>query len=93
MTTNDTAWSSDADLYKQTQYNYGDVLPPPNWRQVYPEYNDTAEFGFPSLHADDGFQTWMRTAGLPTFSKLMRRNDGDTMAVGRYQVDIYDCEL
>ncbi|KAK3671739.1 alkylphosphocholine resistance protein lem3 [Recurvomyces mirabilis] len=90
MTTNDTAWSSDAALYKQTKYNYGDVLPPPNWRQVYPEYNDTADFGFPSLHTDDGFQTWMRTAGLPTFSKLVRRNDNDAMAAGRYQVDIYD---
>lgn len=30
----------------------------------------------------------MRTAGLPTFSKLALRNDKDVMGAGRYQVDI-----
>ncbi|KAK5109223.1 hypothetical protein LTR62_007205 [Meristemomyces frigidus] len=89
MTTNGTAWASDADLYKPTNYNYGDVIPPPNWRQVYPEYNNSDEYSFPPLHTDDGFQTWMRTAGLPTFSKLERRNDNDAMVAGRYQIDIY----
>jgi hypothetical protein len=29
---------------------------------------------------------------LPTFSKLARRNDDIAMKVGRYQVDVYDCE-
>ncbi|KAK1065947.1 alkylphosphocholine resistance protein lem3 [Friedmanniomyces endolithicus] len=89
MTSNNTAWSSDAKLYKATKYNYGDVIPPPNWRKVYPEYND-AEYQFPSLHTDDAFQVWMRTAGLPSFSKLYLRNDQDQMTRGRYQVDIYD---
>jgi hypothetical protein len=32
----------------------------------------------------------MRTAGLPTFSKLARRNDNETMVKGTYQIDIYD---
>jgi len=32
----------------------------------------------------------MRTAGLPTFSKLAQRNDTAPMATGHYRVDIYD---
>ncbi|KAH9845250.1 LEM3 (ligand-effect modulator 3) family / CDC50 family [Teratosphaeria destructans] len=88
MTTKGTAWASDADLYGQTSYSYGDVLPPPNWREVYQEYNSST--GWPDLNGDDHFQTWMRTAGLPTFSKLYLRNDNETMPIGRYQIDIYD---
>ncbi|KAK3114590.1 alkylphosphocholine resistance protein lem3 [Teratosphaeriaceae sp. CCFEE 6253] len=91
MVQNDTAWGSDADLYKPTKYQYGEVLPPPNWREVYPEYNDTNGYRFPALHEDNAFQVWMRTAGLPSFSKLALRNNNDKMTRGRYQVDIYDC--
>ncbi|KAK3646568.1 alkylphosphocholine resistance protein lem3 [Elasticomyces elasticus] len=90
MTHNDTAWGSDADLYKQTKYVLGDAIPPPNWRQVFPEYNSTEGFGYPNLNTDYEFQVWMRTAGLPNFSKLKLRNDNDKMIRGRYQVDIYD---
>ena len=94
MTPNGTAWSTDASLYQDlsppTPYNYADVLPPPNWRERYPAYNET--YPFPSLRSDDHFQVWMRTAGLPTFSKLYLRNDNQTMAVGRYQIDVYDCK-
>ncbi|EMC96696.1 hypothetical protein BAUCODRAFT_122672 [Baudoinia panamericana UAMH 10762] len=90
MSANNTAWGSDATLYQPTKYNYGDVLPPPNWRQMYPEYSqDNATLNFPSLHTLDAFQVWMRTAGLPTFSKLALRNDNDRMPIGRYQVDIF----
>lgn len=89
MTSNGTAWDSDKDLYKETAYKLGDVVPPPNWREVYPEYSE--EYPFPDLHNDDGFQVWMRTAGLPTFSKLALRNDNEPMLAGRYQLDIYDC--
>ena len=39
------------------------------------------------------FQVWMRTAGLPTFSKLALRNDNQTMKAGNYQVDIDDCKV
>ncbi|KAK5730413.1 alkylphosphocholine resistance protein lem3 [Elasticomyces elasticus] len=92
MTHNDTAWGSDADLYKQTKYVLGEAIPPPNWRQVFPEYNSTEGFGYPNLNTDYEFQVWMRTAGLPNFSKLKLRNDDDKMIRGRYQVDIYDCE-
>lgn len=89
MTNSSIAWSTDADLYKPTEYNYGDVVPPPNWRAKYPAYNKT--FPFPDLHTDEPFQVWMRTAGLPTFSKLALRNDDTSMKIGRYEMDIQDC--
>ncbi|KAF2861172.1 Lem3/Cdc50 [Piedraia hortae CBS 480.64] len=90
MTSKGTAWASDAKLYKTPPgySDYSEVLPPPNWRKVYPVYDSST--GWPDLHGDDHFQTWMRTAGLPTFSKLYFRNDNETMQAGRYQVDVYD---
>ena len=88
MTRDGIAWSSDADLYGQTKYNYEDVVPPPNWRKRYPVYNSS--FPFPDLHTDEAFQVWMRTAGLPTFSKLALRNDDEPMPIGRYEIEIYD---
>ena len=33
---------------------------------------------------------WMRTAGLPTFSKLYQRNDDEPMRQGTYRVTISD---
>lgn len=33
---------------------------------------------------------WMRTAGLPTFRKLYKRNDNDVMRAGYYRIDITD---
>ena len=91
MTSDGTAWGSDKALYAYPPgYQLEDVLPPPNWREVFPVYNDT--FPFPNLHTDDAFQVWMRTAGLPTFSKLRLRNDHEVMARGRYQIDVYDCK-
>jgi hypothetical protein len=65
------------------------VVPPPNWALRYPEYNES--FPFPDLHDYEEFQVWMRTAGLPTFSKLALRNDNDVMRRGTYQIEIYDC--
>lgn len=90
MTTDGTAWSSDAELYKPTVYTYDEVVPPPNWRAQYPEYSDN--FPFPALHTDDAFQVWMRTAGLPTFSKLKLRNDSTAMQIGTYDMEIWDCK-
>jgi hypothetical protein len=87
------AWGADKELYKKLDlkdYPYGSVVPPMYWRERYPEYNET--FPYPDLHTDEAFQVWMRTAGLPTFSKLARRNDNLTMEAGRYQVDVYDCK-
>ncbi|KAJ9630766.1 alkylphosphocholine resistance protein lem3 [Taxawa tesnikishii (nom. ined.)] len=88
MSNKGIAWDSDKDLYKTTAYTVDQVVPPPNWRVRYPTYNET--FPLPDLHDDEAFQVWMRTAGLPSFSKLALRNDDTAMAVGRYQVDIHD---
>ena len=90
MTNQGIAWDSDKDLYGPTKYKTWEVTPPPNWRERYPEYNET--FPFPELHTDEEFQVWMRTAGLPTFSKLALRNDNDAMESGRYEMAIYDCK-
>ena len=90
MTNQGIAWSSDKDLYKPTAYTVDDVVPPPNWRLKYPTYN--ASFPLPPLHTWEEFHVWMRTAGLPTFSKLALRNDTAVMSSGQYEVDVYDCE-
>jgi len=42
----------------------------------------------PDLRADEHFHNWMRTAGLPTFTKLFGRNDQDQLIQGRYQITI-----
>ena len=90
MNSQGTAWSSDRDLYKPTPYTEDQVVPPPNWRLQYPTYNAT--FPLPNLQEWDAFQIWMRTAGLPTFSKLSLRNDTATMRSGWYYVDVNDCK-
>lgn len=90
MTNSGIAWSSDKDLYGVAPYNYSEVVPPPNWRERYPVYNDT--FQFPDLKTWEEFQVWMRTAGLPTFSKLALRNDNESMQIGRYEMLVYDCK-
>ena len=90
MTNKGIAWDSDKDLYGTTHYNYSQVVPPPYWRERYPEYSDN--FPFPKLHEDEAFQVWMRTAGLPFFSKLARRNDDDAMEIGRYMIEVRDCK-
>ncbi|RAK80115.1 CDC50/LEM3 family protein [Aspergillus fijiensis CBS 313.89] len=87
MTNKGIAWDSDKQLIKKTQYNKWQVVPPPNWHDRYPNgYVD----GIPNLHEDEEFMVWMRTAALPAFSKLSRRNDTTTMAAGSYQLDIED---
>ncbi|RAL10786.1 CDC50/LEM3 family protein [Aspergillus homomorphus CBS 101889] len=87
MTNKGIAWDSDKQLIKKTQYNKWQVVPPPNWHDRYPHgYLD----GIPNLHEDEEFMVWMRTAALPAFSKLSRRNDTTAMAAGSYQLDIED---
>ncbi|OAG45177.1 hypothetical protein AYO21_00525 [Fonsecaea monophora] len=88
MTNRSIAWSSDASLYKKTKYTNEQVAPPPNWIKRYPNYTD--EHPIPDLSQYEEFQVWMRTAGLPTFSKLALRNDDDKMTAGIYQMEIYD---
>lgn len=90
MTNKGIAWNSDTELYKKTEYTRDQVEPPPNWRERYPD-GYTAENDVPDISKYEELQVWMRTAGLPTFSKLARRNDNQVMKAGFYQIDIYDC--
>lgn len=60
-------------------------VPPPNWERRYP---DGYVNGFPALADDEHFQVWMRTAALPTFTKLWGRNDDDVLQSGTYEVTI-----
>lgn len=83
------AWPGEAKKYAtKTSYNLTatPIVPPPNWILRYPNgYNDS---NLPDLHDDEHFQNWMRTAGLPTFTKLYGRNDNDVMVKGTYQVTV-----
>lgn len=86
---NEIAWPSDADLYGDfpKDMRYDEVVPPPNWKLRYPNgYSDTRKP--PNLHTWQAFQVWMRTAGLPNFSKLYRRNDTEVLVSGTYTVAI-----
>lgn len=86
MTEEGIAWNSDKALYARTKYNPADITPPPNWHLRYQD-GYTSD-NLPNLGNDEAFQVWMRTAGLPNFSKLAKRNDNETMQCSMYQVDI-----
>ena len=88
MTVEGTSWAHEGDLYGKTKYKPDDVVPPPNWQEQYP--NGTYGDSLPNLHTWEQFQVWMRTAGLPTFSKLYQRNDNDVLRQGTYRLKIYD---
>ncbi|KAJ7445817.1 cell cycle control protein [Mycena galericulata] len=85
------AWPGESKKYSSDPvasgaYTYDEITPPPNWQLRYPEYNSSLPP--PNLKTDERFQNWMRTAGLPTFTKLYGRNDQDTMIAGTYQIII-----
>ncbi|RMD40058.1 hypothetical protein DV735_g5081, partial [Chaetothyriales sp. CBS 134920] len=88
MTNKSIAWSSDTRLFGTTAYKWHQVAPPPNWAERFP--NGYTEEDFINLHEYEEFHVWMRTAGLPKFSKLALRNDDDVMKAGTYTMDIYD---
>lgn len=87
MTDQDIAWASDAARFRKTTYTNDQVEPPPNWHARYPNgyTNDTPIPDLSTLHS---FQVWMRTAGLPTFSKLALRNANEVMKAGTYEIRI-----
>jgi hypothetical protein len=89
MTDRNIAWSSDKELYKTTKYQPNQASPPPNWQLRYPN-GYTEEEPIPDIHTWEAFHVWMRTAGLPTFSKLALRNDTAPMREGRYRVVAWD---
>lgn len=78
------AWPGEAKKYTPPGYNISDIVPPPNWAPRFPQgYNES---NLPDLHNDEHFQNWMRTSGLPTFTKLYGRNDSATLKAGTYQI-------
>ncbi|KAF9264938.1 cell cycle control protein [Marasmius fiardii PR-910] len=86
------AWPGESKKYVDTPITKGyasfnDILPPPNWHRRFPN-GYTTDNPPPDLTKDEHFQNWMRTAGLPTFTKLYYRNDNEIMAKGRYQIVI-----
>lgn len=84
------AWPGEAKKYASSpneQYNLSSIVPPPNWHQLYPN-NYTEDNPPPDLKNDERFQNWMRTAGLPTFTKLYGRNDTAPMKKGTYHITI-----
>lgn len=86
LTSQGIAWPGEAKKYSSTPgYNLDEIVPPPNWQARFPNgyTNDTPP---PDLHTDEHFQNWMRTAGLPTFTKLFARNDDDKLVKGRYEI-------
>ncbi|KXJ91085.1 ligand-effect modulator 3 family [Microdochium bolleyi] len=91
MTSRGIAWQSDKDLYGPTQLkDWANVLPPPEWQVRYENgrYSDAAPP--PNLQEDEHFMVWMRTAGLPTFSKLYAKNENAPMKKGDYSIAILD---
>lgn len=87
MTDEGIAWATDRNRFKKTEYTNDQVVPPPNWAKMYPDgYTD--ENPIPDISTWESFQNWMRTAGLPTFSKLALRNDNETLVSGTYSVTI-----
>lgn len=93
FSSNGIAWPGEAKKYATTPIGPGGyanlsyIVPPPNWRLRYPDgYTDNNPP--PDLKADEHFQNWMRTAGLPTFTKLYGRNDVDKMQKGTYRIII-----
>jgi hypothetical protein len=90
MSDSDIAWSSDNDLYGNLpdDTDYTAIVPPPNWRKQYPDGKYSKDTPPPNLKDNGHFMVWMRTAGLPTFSKLYMRNDTAAMKKGTYTVEI-----
>ncbi|KAG5637857.1 hypothetical protein H0H81_002896 [Sphagnurus paluster] len=90
FTSSGIAWPGEAKKYASapnSQYNSTGIVPPPNWALRYPNGYTQANPP-PDFTKDEHFQNWMRTAGLPTFTKLYGRNDTVSMPAGTYQIVI-----
>jgi hypothetical protein len=88
MTDKGIAWSTDQRLYGNTSYTPNQITVPPDWAPRWGPNGYTLQNPPPDLSIYEAFQVWMRTAGLPDFSKLALRNDDDVMQQGRYQINI-----
>lgn len=86
MTDKAISWSSDRSRYQKTKYKASEIVPPPNWKKMYPDgYTDD---NIPDISKWSEFQNWMQIPGLSTFSKLVLRNDDDVLKAGTYEVEI-----
>jgi len=81
------AWPGERKKYTPRPTDISQLVPPPGWAKRFP--NNYTDENFPNLQEDLHFQNWMRTAALPTFSKLYARNDDETMVKGTYRVMIW----
>ncbi|KAL8760629.1 MAG: hypothetical protein Q9184_003189 [Pyrenodesmia sp. 2 TL-2023] len=90
MTNKGIAWDSDKALYGPTKYKPSDIAVPPNWRKQYPGDTYSDDHPPPNLETYEEFHVWMRTAGLPAFTKLALRNDKEKMKCGVYQLNVVD---
>ncbi|KAF8510222.1 cell cycle control protein [Hysterangium stoloniferum] len=88
FTSQGIAWPGEKKKYAAVPgNNLSELVPPPNWHDRFPDgYANTSVV--PDLSSDEHFQNWMRTAGLPTFSKLWGRNDSTDMVKGRYNISV-----
>ncbi|KAI1790748.1 transcription regulator [Ganoderma leucocontextum] len=81
------AWPGEAKKYvTKPGYDVSEIVPPPFWMDRFPD-GYTSD-NLPDLKTDEHFQNWMRTAGLPTFSKLWGRNDSMSLVPGRYRITV-----
>lgn len=82
------AWPGEAKKYtSKPDYPLDQIVPPPNWAKKFPNgYSNSTPP--PDLRANEHFQNWMRTSGLPTFTKLWGRNDGDSLKKGTYLITV-----
>ncbi|ODV90693.1 hypothetical protein CANCADRAFT_24040 [Tortispora caseinolytica NRRL Y-17796] len=85
MTNKDISWPSSSQRFRKTEYNYTQVVPPPNWALRYPD--GYTEENFLDLSTAYELQNWMEISGLPAFSKLALVNRTATMQSGTYQID------
>jgi hypothetical protein len=86
MTTEGIAWATNKNRFQKTKYKPTEVVPPPNWIKKFPD--GYTEENMPDISTWQEFQNWMQTPGLPTFSKLIMRNDNESMASGIYEVEV-----
>ncbi|GAP93395.1 putative lem3 cdc50 family protein [Rosellinia necatrix] len=87
---NNIAWDSDKDLYEPlTDPDLNLIIPPPNWRDRYPDGRYTDKYPPPNLKEDEHFISWMRTAALPSFFKPWAFGN-ETLVAGTYSIDIID---